>query len=428
MKYSKLTTWLLPLNKVKIKKHIVNLIVLYILFIIIYNSIDPTRATKILILPFYSVFIYFFTNIFIQFIINFVIRRDFFLPLEKIYKASVVYFFLVLFIYVILYNLAPYLRHSIPYSPIVKNLFYLLIFLLQFFIISKLYSIFYQSDASQTSNKSKSITLFKLFPTIVHLLPSLFLVYFMILFHSAHLLISFIDAKNTQAEFFDNIILRQFWWNSQTKVWKDVFRTNIYEQNYVGSSSLLGSIIPYLKYFINMPFIQTDKNIMYILNTKHLSTYTFTYTGNPLLASGEKIYHEKSIICNLDGIKFLTNLESIGFYDLDIPNYSELKYLHKLRVLYITSCNLQDYNIFNDLNPSIEKLRVNSSRLTDLNGIEKLTNLKYLDCSDNNLKDITPLSKLNNLETLIIYNNPIENWSSLDSLKINVIKTRKDYY
>ena len=60
---------------------------------------------------------------------------------------------------------------------------------------------------------------------------------------------------------------------------------------------------------------------------------------------------------------------------------------------------------------------VTDIKLTDLYGIEKYTNLTWLDLNNNKIEDITPLKYLINLHTLDLRNNNIKDFTPLIYLK-----------
>ena len=59
--------------------------------------------------------------------------------------------------------------------------------------------------------------------------------------------------------------------------------------------------------------------------------------------------------------------------------------------------------------------------LTDLCGIEKFTQLKFLYCNNNDIIDLTPLSKLENLEILNLSSNKIIDITPLKNLNIEIL-------
>lgn len=73
---------------------------------------------------------------------------------------------------------------------------------------------------------------------------------------------------------------------------------------------------------------------------------------------------------------------------------------------YIYDCDLVN----------VLELRAYSRGISDLTGIEYMTNLHLLDLSNNNIDDISPLASLINLDTLLLNHNSISDLSPLASL------------
>lgn len=81
-----------------------------------------------------------------------------------------------------------------------------------------------------------------------------------------------------------------------------------------------------------------------------------------------------------------------------------------------TAVNKPTDTIYKSDVASITKLDVNYNGITDISGIENLTNLRTLDLNYNNISDISGLKNLTNLHTLNLGNNKIIDISSLKGL------------
>ena len=101
----------------------------------------------------------------------------------------------------------------------------------------------------------------------------------------------------------------------------------------------------------------------------------------------ENMYKYMKQLLNEDNVEMLTNDETltISMRQEDIDS--------------VTSINIEGYG--------------RSDKITDVTGIEKFRNLKYLSITLNKIKDITPISKLEKLYSLKLQSNEIE---SIDSL------------
>ena len=60
---------------------------------------------------------------------------------------------------------------------------------------------------------------------------------------------------------------------------------------------------------------------------------------------------------------------------------------------------------------------LNSNQLTDVTGLEKLTNLKTLDLTGNQLTDVKSLENLTQLKHLTLYDNPDLTKAQIDELQ-----------
>jgi len=64
-----------------------------------------------------------------------------------------------------------------------------------------------------------------------------------------------------------------------------------------------------------------------------------------------------------------------------------------------------------------EKLDCSNCNLTDLNGIDKFENLRFLYCQNNLIDSFKPISKLKKLEYVNCSDNNIENFIGINKLK-----------
>lgn len=89
-------------------------------------------------------------------------------------------------------------------------------------------------------------------------------------------------------------------------------------------------------------------------------------------------------------------------------------------VLYITSFEMEDECAapFEDLQwfQNLERIELSGCGVQTLNGVEKLTHLKYLSVRNNDISDIEPIQNLTNLKEFDCAYNPINNYSPLGGL------------
>ena len=87
----------------------------------------------------------------------------------------------------------------------------------------------------------------------------------------------------------------------------------------------------------------------------------------------------------LDGIEYFTGLQNLTLLNNSLlTELPDLTNLNKLQILSVTSCGL---TAVSGLPASLEKLDLNTNKLTELN-VSELTNLTYLDVSFNELTEL----------------------------------------
>ena len=163
----------------------------------------------------------------------------------------------------------------------------------------------------------------------------------------------------------------------------------------------------------------------------------------------EKLILRNLTLDNLDGIENCTKLRVFQkIWSTNIKDYSKLAYLNNLAEVHLNQGKTEDFNnVINslekcsnltyldiedcpwikDITPieklkNITKLRINKVAISDLSGIDELTNLTSLTLQSNtNLISINGIEKLINLENLEISTNKVENIENIS--KIEKLKT-----
>lgn len=93
----------------------------------------------------------------------------------------------------------------------------------------------------------------------------------------------------------------------------------------------------------------------------------------------------------------------------NITDLTGLEYLTNLRTLDLGDNSLVKVSALTKLT-NLKTLKLNDNGLVDLTALKSLTSLTYLDASDNNITDFTPLKNLTKLTTLYLDDNePIDN-------------------
>ena len=120
---------------------------------------------------------------------------------------------------------------------------------------------------------------------------------------------------------------------------------------------------------------------------------------------------EESKIGTLEQFPNLENVYISGTSKINLGK------LHKLKVLKIQwNFNFADTMCFDQV-PNLEKLDLSMCNITHVNNLEKLTNLKILDLSENEIiENIDGLKNLKKLEQLNLYSNKISDIKVLNTL------------
>ena len=169
--------------------------------------------------------------------------------------------------------------------------------------------------------------------------------------------------------------------------------------------------------FTNVNFASNDTEDITI---KDKNAYNYTVTQ--LKEQGISINtndDNQTITIEKSDIDKVTKLDFCGSV---ISNVDGIEKFSNLKELNLSNNNIteNEKNKFIDNMPkieSIEKLDLSSNMITYLDGIDKFKNLKELNLYDNNVKDIKSLSKMTNLESLNLgENNNITNEEILSKL------------
>lgn len=102
------------------------------------------------------------------------------------------------------------------------------------------------------------------------------------------------------------------------------------------------------------------------------------------------------------------NINNINF-----PSF----FCNELVGLYIKNINLRNISFINKLPPTLEKLKIENTRNTDISLLSNLTKLETLEVTNCNIKNYSKITNLTNLDELIIKNTNICNLAFLSKLK-----------
>ena len=101
----------------------------------------------------------------------------------------------------------------------------------------------------------------------------------------------------------------------------------------------------------------------------------------------------------------LEKVTSLGLSQNKLTDVKGLEKLTQLTKLYLNNNKLTDVKGLENLS-QLESLYLNDNQLTNVRGLEKLTQLKSLNLMGNQLTDVKGLEKLTQLETLFLLGNP----------------------
>lgn len=160
-----------------------------------------------------------------------------------------------------------------------------------------------------------------------------------------------------------------------------------------------------------------------------LKTVTTLYYPNPALIDGVVFY--ASFFDpgdNLDGLQFLTNVESIGFSGGSYKDVSPLENLTKLKSLFIVrNPNLTDISKFSKLT-NLENLQIFRNSIKDISAVKNMSRLKYFVADhNNNIDDISALENKPNLKIVVLEGNKIKDFSSLKNAPLTNLNNYFNY-
>ena len=122
----------------------------------------------------------------------------------------------------------------------------------------------------------------------------------------------------------------------------------------------------------------------------------------------------------------LEKVTSLGLSQNKLTDVKGLEKLTQLTKLYLNNNKLTDVKGLENLS-QLESLYLNDNQLTNVRGLEKLTQLKSLNLMGNQLTDVKGLEKLTQLETLFLLGNPDLTKAQIDQLQKALPKCKIDH-
>ncbi|MCJ8312375.1 MAG: hypothetical protein HRU38_09220 [Saccharospirillaceae bacterium] len=111
----------------------------------------------------------------------------------------------------------------------------------------------------------------------------------------------------------------------------------------------------------------------------------------------------------------LKNIEYLSLMYTNIKNIEFVNRLKTLKSLYIEGSIVESIPLFDQMN--IKDLTISNSKLSNIDNIYTLSELKYVDLSNNAIVEMSGLYPLYGLRILHLYNNKIENIYGIDNMK-----------
>ncbi|CAL6051905.1 leucine-rich_repeat domain-containing protein [Hexamita inflata] len=168
--------------------------------------------------------------------------------------------------------------------------------------------------------------------------------------------------------------------------------------------------------------INEDKNITNLkfvekLNLQELQVY-FCYNLNFTRVS-LNLTDLNIISCNvlkLDGLRQMQQLTKLRIFNNSTPvNVQELQYLSNLRYLDLNQSKVTDISPLKHL-IDLQNLILSRNNIYDINPLQNLKNLLELELTENNVVDLSPLQDLIQLQYLQLGGNPIVHIKALKNL------------
>lgn len=119
----------------------------------------------------------------------------------------------------------------------------------------------------------------------------------------------------------------------------------------------------------------------------------------------------------LEDLSLLSNLKVLDISGQQPESFDPITKLDRLTELNLGGCDFDHDEFLEHLPAGIQNLTLNNTGLYSLQFASRLEHLEYLDISENKVDDLTPLAELKQLSELVASNNPISDWSAVESVQ-----------
>ena len=193
------------------------------------------------------------------------------------------------------------------------------------------------------------------------------------------------------------------------------------------TADMLEAVNTKLKKLDTLNFVQCSMDtdaVSYLVSMNQLTSVHFEGCPFPDFSFLSKMPQLKFIeltLCGLNDESFakidfsvFTNLIKIRLNgNEDLSDLSPLGSKSSLEGIEANQCKISDLSFLEENFPSLEDLYLASNKISDLSGMEKLSNLQYLMLNYNEITDLSPLSGLELLYQVYLNNNSISDISAL---------------
>ncbi len=144
------------------------------------------------------------------------------------------------------------------------------------------------------------------------------------------------------------------------------------------------------------------------------------------LESDGQQFLEYDRLSDLDGLRFLQNLDTLNLAGHSIENIEGLRHLQNLKQLDLSSNHISSIAVCKYLS-ALENLNLAHNRIRDLDGIQYLVNLKKLIAHHNPIKQTNLLASLVNLQVLDMQHCQLQDMEGLSHLsQLNTVNLQNN--